>query len=113
MADIRVSDIRGVDLAVKDLPASVTFYSKLWGLEEVSRTADTVYLRATGREHHALALHGGSEDRVHRREFRSPRQGGCRCLARQGARLWCGRNRQPSRAAGGCRWRLRLLLPYA
>jgi catechol-2,3-dioxygenase len=59
MGEVRVSDIRGIDLTVRDLAASVEFYAKLWGLEEVSRTADTVYLRATGREHHALALRRG------------------------------------------------------
>ena len=57
MSDLRVSDIRGIDLAVRDLTASVDFYVKVWGLEEVSREAGTVYLRATGPEHHALALH--------------------------------------------------------
>jgi catechol 2,3-dioxygenase-like lactoylglutathione lyase family enzyme len=57
VADVRVSDIRGVDLAVRNLAASVEFYVNAWGLEEVSRDAQTVYLRATGQEHHALALH--------------------------------------------------------
>jgi catechol 2,3-dioxygenase len=52
-----VNDIRGIDLAVRDLKASVDFYVKAWGLAEASRDAQTVYLRATGREHHALALH--------------------------------------------------------
>ncbi len=59
MAEARVSDIRGIELAVRDLPASVDFYSKLWGLQEVSREDGTVYLRATGPEHHALTLHQG------------------------------------------------------
>jgi catechol 2,3-dioxygenase len=59
MGDVRVNDIRGIDLAVRDLAASTDFYVKVWGLEEVARDADTVYLRATGREHHALALHRG------------------------------------------------------
>ena len=57
MGDARVNGIRGIDLAVRDLAASVEFYVKVWGLEEVSRNAQTVYLRATGREHHVLALH--------------------------------------------------------
>ncbi len=57
MGDARVNGIRGIDLAVRNLAASVEFYVKAWGLEEVSRTAQTVYLRATGREHHVLALH--------------------------------------------------------
>jgi catechol 2,3-dioxygenase len=59
MADVRVSDIRGIDLAVRDLAASVDFYSRLWGLAEVSREEGAVYLRATGTEHHVLALHEG------------------------------------------------------
>lgn len=53
----RVTDIRGLDLAVRDLTASETFYAKLWGLEAVERDGGSVYLRATGSEHHALALH--------------------------------------------------------
>jgi len=61
MSDIRVSGIRGIDLAVRDLSDSVEFYSRLWGLEEVSAERGTVYLRATGREHHALTLHQGSK----------------------------------------------------
>ena len=72
VADIRVTDIRGVDLTVKDLPASVTFYSKLWGLEEVSRTASTVYLRATGREHHVLALREGPKISFRGANFAAP-----------------------------------------
>jgi catechol 2,3-dioxygenase len=64
MVDARVSDIRGIELAVRDLAASVAFYSKLWGLEEVSHTAGTVYLRATGSEHHALTLHAGPKIEV-------------------------------------------------
>ncbi|HXZ07769.1 MAG TPA: VOC family protein [Paraburkholderia sp.] len=59
MSDIRVSGIRGIDLAVRDLSDSVEFYSRLWGLEEVSAGRGRVFLRATGREHHALALHQG------------------------------------------------------
>jgi catechol 2,3-dioxygenase len=57
MADPRVHDIRGLDLAVRDLGECEAFYSKLWGLEVVERDRGSVYLRATGTEHHALALH--------------------------------------------------------
>ena len=56
-ADARVNVVRGIDLAVRDLAASVDFYQKAWGLEEASREGSTVYLRATGPEHHVLALH--------------------------------------------------------
>ena len=56
-ANARVTAVRGIDLAVRDLAASVDFYRKAWGLEEASRDGNTVYLRATGPEHHVLALH--------------------------------------------------------
>jgi catechol 2,3-dioxygenase-like lactoylglutathione lyase family enzyme len=59
MAEPRVTDIRGLDIAVRDLPTSVDFYTRVWGLEEASRDGSTVYLRATGQEHHVLALHQG------------------------------------------------------
>ena len=52
-----VTKVRGVDLAVHDLEQSTRFYCDSWGLQEASREGNTVYLRATGREHHVLALH--------------------------------------------------------
>jgi catechol 2,3-dioxygenase len=57
MAIPRVTDIRGLDLAVRDLAANEAFYYQHWGLEVVGRARGSVYLRATGAEHHALALH--------------------------------------------------------
>ena len=72
MAEPRVHDIRGLDLAVRDLAASVDFYSRLWGLEEAAREADTVYLRATGAEHHVLALHQGRKIEVLAANYAAP-----------------------------------------
>jgi len=60
MSQAKVSDIRGIDLAVRDLSASAEFYTRLWGLQEIGRDGGAVYLRATGREHHVLALHQGA-----------------------------------------------------
>ena len=54
--DARVTGVRGVDLAVRDLAASVKFYRDCWGLEEADRGDGVVYMRATGIEHHALSL---------------------------------------------------------
>jgi len=57
--EARATDIRGIDLAVRDLSTSVNFYCRLWGLEQVSQNGDAIYLRATGCEHHVLTLHEG------------------------------------------------------
>jgi catechol 2,3-dioxygenase-like lactoylglutathione lyase family enzyme len=57
MAGPGVSGIRGIALGVRDLDESVGFYRDCWGLEEVGRMGPTAYLRATGTEHHVLALH--------------------------------------------------------
>jgi catechol-2,3-dioxygenase len=57
MLDPRVNGLRGVELAVFDINASANFYKEIWALEEVSREADLIRLRATGNEHHVLTLH--------------------------------------------------------
>jgi catechol 2,3-dioxygenase-like lactoylglutathione lyase family enzyme len=53
-----VTAVRSVELGVRDLNASAAFYQDTWLLDEVARTASAVYLRATGPEHHVLAIHG-------------------------------------------------------
>ena len=52
-----VADIRSVDLGTPDLVQSEQFYTTAWGLEVAAREGSSVYLRATGRDHHVLALH--------------------------------------------------------
>jgi catechol 2,3-dioxygenase len=49
--------LRSVDLDTTDLARSEQFYVDVWGLEVVERMTDRVYLRATGADHHVLALH--------------------------------------------------------
>ena len=57
MADPKASGLRSVDLDVRDLEATKRFYETCWGLREVSRENGSVYMRASGRDHHVLALH--------------------------------------------------------
>jgi catechol 2,3-dioxygenase len=57
MNGARVTSVRGIDLAVRDVDASAKFYKTVWGLDEVGREGGAIYLRATGLEHHVLALH--------------------------------------------------------
>lgn len=56
MAEPRVTGIRGITLAVRDLDESLEFYETCWGLKEVARMGPAAYLRATGPEHHVLGL---------------------------------------------------------
>lgn len=72
MADPRVIDIRGLDLAVRDLAANEAFYCKHWGLDVVGRDRGAVYLRATGPEHHALVLHEGPRIEVRGARYAAP-----------------------------------------
>src|SRR4026209_2606215 len=54
-----ISALRSVALTVPDLAAAETFYTRVWQLEVAARTADTLYLRRTGDDHHLLALQAG------------------------------------------------------
>jgi catechol 2,3-dioxygenase-like lactoylglutathione lyase family enzyme len=56
MPNPKVTGLRGVELAVRDLNQSAAFYCAVWGLEECVREGDTVHLRANGNEHHVLTL---------------------------------------------------------
>ncbi len=49
--------LRSVDFAVRDLEQSKAFYQDVWGLREVCRENGSIYMRATGRDHHVLGLH--------------------------------------------------------
>ncbi len=56
MSRFPIAEIRSVELGTPDLAKSEAFYTKVWALAVQDRTEGTVYLRATGRDHHVLAL---------------------------------------------------------
>jgi catechol 2,3-dioxygenase-like lactoylglutathione lyase family enzyme len=56
MTQTTVTGLRSVELAVHDLKQSTEFYRRVWGLDPVASQGDTVHLRGTGREHHAVTL---------------------------------------------------------
>jgi catechol 2,3-dioxygenase len=60
MTRFPVVALRSVDLDTTDLKRSEQFYVDVWRLEVVARTAGSVYLRATGPDHHVLALHAAT-----------------------------------------------------
>ena len=56
-ASSRVSALRSVALNVPDLAQAEQFYTKIWHLAVAARADKASYLRATGANHHVLALH--------------------------------------------------------
>lgn len=56
MRDFPVIAIRSVELGVSDIARAEKFYQHVWGLTVVDRQTRACYLRATGRDHHVLAL---------------------------------------------------------
>lgn len=58
MPDFPVTAIRSVGLGVPDLARAEAFYTTVWGLTVSARAGGVVYLRATGGDHHVLALCG-------------------------------------------------------
>ncbi|MFN4360413.1 MAG: VOC family protein [Hylemonella sp.] len=56
-ASSRVAALRSVALNVPDLQEAERFYTQIWNLSVAARTADALYLRGTGADHHLLALH--------------------------------------------------------
>jgi catechol-2,3-dioxygenase len=57
MNNAKVIGLRSIELAVRDLASSKWFYEQVWGLREVARSGNVLYLRANGSDHHVLALH--------------------------------------------------------
>lgn len=57
MTRFPVTALRSVDLGTPDLARSEAFYCETWGLERVGGADGVVYLRATGSDHHVVALH--------------------------------------------------------
>ncbi len=57
MPDFPVTSIRSVELGVPDVARAEAFYCGVWGLTVADRQGQVVYLRATGADHHVLALH--------------------------------------------------------
>ena len=51
--------MRSVAIELPDLERAERFYTEVWNLDVVTRAHDVVYLRATGADHHVLAIHRG------------------------------------------------------
>jgi catechol 2,3-dioxygenase-like lactoylglutathione lyase family enzyme len=60
MTRFPVTALRSVDLGTPDLDRSERFYTEVWGLEVVARHEGAIYLRASGSDHHVVALHASA-----------------------------------------------------
>ncbi len=56
MGEFPVIAIRSVEVGVPDVARAEAFYADVWGLSVATRQGGTLYLRATGTDHHVLAL---------------------------------------------------------
>lgn len=65
MTRFPVIALRSVDLGTPDLDRSERFYVSVWGLDVVARHNGAVYLRASGSDHHVLALHHSTRPELH------------------------------------------------
>jgi len=53
-----VSHLRSVALNVPDVAVAEDFFTRVWQLEVVAHTAEGVFLRGSGADHHLISLHG-------------------------------------------------------
>ena len=56
MTHFPVTGLRSVDLETPDIARSEHFYTSVWGLDLVTRHERITYLRASGTDHHVVAL---------------------------------------------------------
>ncbi len=71
MSRFPVTQIRSVDIGTPDTDKAEHFYTTAWGLEVAARQGASVYLRASGRDHHVLALHPSAAAEVVSVTFRT------------------------------------------
>src|SRR5262245_13011033 len=70
MTRFPVTALRSVDLGTPDIDRAERFYTSVWGLEVVAREKGSVYLRATGSDHHVVTLHAGTRPELRAVTFR-------------------------------------------
>jgi catechol-2,3-dioxygenase len=89
MSHFPVSALRSVDLGTPDLNRSAEFYENVWGLDMVEKSGASVYLRATGADHHVLALHASERAELRSVTFRSDTAADLDWISRDAAAEGC------------------------
>ncbi|MEJ0072039.1 MAG: hypothetical protein WDO24_28675 [Pseudomonadota bacterium] len=72
MARAAVDGLRSLELGVRDLAASIRFYTETWGLRVVAADARAATLRGTGPYHHLLGLRARPEPALLRLDLTAP-----------------------------------------
>ena len=62
--------MRSVDLEIPDVGRAEQFYTSVWGLDLVTRHEGVTYLRASGFDHHVVALQQGNRPALRAVTFR-------------------------------------------
>jgi catechol-2,3-dioxygenase len=70
MTHFPVTALRSVDLETPDVGRSEQFYTSVWGLDLVTRQEGVTYLRASGLDHHVVALREGEHPALSAVTFR-------------------------------------------
>jgi catechol-2,3-dioxygenase len=70
MTHFPVTALRSVDLETPDIDRSEHFYMSVWGLDLVTRHDGVTYLRASGIDHHVVALRQGDRPALKAVTFR-------------------------------------------
>lgn len=81
MTRFPISSLRSVDIGTPDIALSEHFYTQIWGLSVAARQDGVVYLRATGADHHVLALHACEAPEIRSVTFRVDPAGDLAALA--------------------------------
>jgi catechol 2,3-dioxygenase-like lactoylglutathione lyase family enzyme len=67
-----VCGLRSVHIGVIDFDRALDFFTRVWGLSTVTARSGLAYLRATGPDHHVVALYKRPHTEVLRIDLRAP-----------------------------------------
>ena len=59
-----VCGLRSLHIGVVDLDRALDFFTRVWGLATVAKGNGPAYLRASGPDHHVVALHNRPETEI-------------------------------------------------
>lgn len=69
MTEPKVTGLRSIEYGMPDVNKAAWFFEECWGLTPVTRTADAIYFRATGSEHHIVVVRHSPKTRHTRVNF--------------------------------------------